>query len=71
METEDFYNQIPVIIYPTGESPIPDLTRFTIPFSAFGEFKKTEYIYFGHEKILFRDRHPEYRQIFMDEFLTK
>lgn len=70
METEDFYKRIPVIIYPTGEPPILDLTRLSIPFSAFSEVKKTEYIYFGHERMLFKDRHPEFRQILIHEFLT-
>ncbi|MFX1277592.1 MAG: hypothetical protein ACFE9Z_09565 [Promethearchaeota archaeon] len=71
METEDFYKQIPVIIYPTGEPPITDLTKFSIPFSSFSEVEKTEYIYFGSEKMSFKDRHPEYRRILIYEFLTE
>ncbi|KKM15391.1 hypothetical protein LCGC14_1696550 [marine sediment metagenome] len=38
-----------------------------LPFSLFPG-KKEEYIYHGEEKMLFRERHPEYRRLFLSEF---
>ena len=38
-----------------------------LPFSLFPG-KKEEYIYHGGEKIPFRERHPEYRRLFLSEY---
>jgi len=43
-----------------------DLKEFVIPFSEFG--KSVKYIYFGFEKIPFKERHPVYQRILMNEF---
>jgi hypothetical protein len=69
METEEYLKQIPVIIYPSGEPPTLDLTRFSIPFSEICERQKPQFIYSGYEKIKFEDRHPEYKRILIQEFL--
>ncbi|MFX1500760.1 MAG: hypothetical protein ACFFDH_07325 [Promethearchaeota archaeon] len=43
-----------------------NLKKFIIPFSEFGRSEK--YIYFGTEKIPFRERDPTYQMILKNEF---
>ena len=43
-----------------------NLKEFIIPFSEFG--KSVNYIYFGLEKIPFKERHPVYQMILRNEF---
>lgn len=43
-----------------------NLKNLIIPFSEFG--RSTEYIYFGYEKIPFKERHPIYQMIITNEF---
>lgn len=42
--------------------------KIIIPFSKFGISKCPEYIYEGLEKIIFKERHPLYKSILLDEF---
>jgi hypothetical protein len=42
------------------------LRKFIIPFSHFS--KSESYIYFGFERIPFRERHPIYQKILKNEF---
>ena len=42
------------------------LKKFIIPFSEFG--KSERYIYFGSERIPFREKHPMYQTILKNEF---
>ncbi|KKM49756.1 hypothetical protein LCGC14_1556660 [marine sediment metagenome] len=39
-----------------------------IPFSKISSRQRQEYIYLGHEKILFSSRHPVYQMFFRNEF---
>ncbi len=45
-----------------------DLSKLMIPFSMIPTKKRIEYIYLGHEKISFNERHPTYQMIFRNEF---
>lgn len=45
-----------------------DLRKVMIPFSKISNKQRQEYIYLGHEKILFSSRHPVYQLIFRNEF---
>ena len=42
--------------------------QIIIEFSSFGKSEKIAYIYYGNEKIPFRERHPIYKIIFRNEF---
>jgi len=42
-----------------------------IPFSDFGISKNPSYIYNGNEDINFKERHPVYQKLFLDEFLVE
>jgi hypothetical protein len=55
---------------PTDQQLILDYSKVFIPFSENSVFTKTEYIYFGNESIPFKERHPEYQELFIHEFLT-
>ncbi len=46
-----------------------NFNKIIIPFSKLGISKKPIYIYKGLEKILFKERHPIYQSIFLDEFI--
>ncbi len=45
-----------------------DFNKIIIPFSKFGISKCSEYIYEGLEKMIFKERHPRYKSILLDEF---
>lgn len=45
-----------------------NFNKIIIPFSKFGISKNPVYVYVGLEKIAFKERHPVYKSIFMDEF---
>ena len=49
----------------TVKEPV-NLKEFVIPFTEFG--KSVEYVYFGPEKIPFKERHPVYQIILRNEF---
>ena len=58
--------------YQGPEVPIEeefDVKAMVLPFSLMSR-KKEEYIYFGGEKIPFRERHPVYRELFLSEFTS-
>ena len=42
-----------------------------IPFSKFGYSKPTIFIYDGNEKISFKNRHPTFQDIFLEEFTNR
>ncbi|MFX0021196.1 MAG: hypothetical protein ACFE9S_02650 [Candidatus Hermodarchaeota archaeon] len=44
------------------------IAKIKIPFSEFGETKRTPDLYEGTEKIPFSDRDPQYKKILKDEF---
>ncbi|MFX1304404.1 MAG: hypothetical protein ACFFBV_04390 [Promethearchaeota archaeon] len=48
------------------EEPL-NFNKIIIPFSKF--YKPTDYIYYGHEKIPFKKRHPIYQAILRNEFI--
>ena len=45
-----------------------NFNKILIPFSKFGISKSPEYIYDGLEKMIFKERHPIYKSILLDEF---
>ncbi len=45
-----------------------NVAKIIIPFSEFGETKRTPDLYEGTEKIPFSDRDPQYKKILKDEF---
>ena len=53
------------------EEYYPDISGAVIPFSNVGTSKESQYIYDGHEKIPFSERHPTYQKIFIYEFLRR
>ncbi|MFX1377903.1 MAG: hypothetical protein ACFFA4_02320 [Promethearchaeota archaeon] len=46
-----------------------NFNEIIIPFSRFGISKSPAYIYEGLENIAFKERHPFYRSILLDEFV--
>jgi len=50
-----------------GQEESLNFNKIIIPFSKF--YKPTEYIYYGHEKIPFKKRHPIYQAILRNEFI--
>ncbi len=49
----------------------PEISAAVIPFSNVDTSKESQYIYLGHEKIPFNERHPKYQKIFIYEFLHR
>ncbi len=45
-----------------------NFNKIIIPFSKFGITKRLLYIYEGRENITFKERHPLYKTILLDEF---
>jgi len=61
-------------IFPIYDTYIGDSINFDdiiIPFSDFGISKNPSYIYNGNEDINFKERHPVYQKLFLDEFLAE
>jgi len=53
------------------EKHYPDLSEAVILFSKINHTKvEPQYIYMGHEKLTFNERHPLYQKIFREEFST-
>jgi len=58
-------------IFPIYDTYIEGSINFDdiiIPFSDFVILKNHSYIYNGDEDIIFKERHPEYQKLFLDEF---
>ena len=67
----DDYNKILQEIFNLSENPpFLDISHLTIPFSAIDDSKKPQDIYIGYEKICFKERHQDYKKIFIQEFLS-
>ena len=47
----------------------PDISEAVVSFSDLGNKVECEYIYHGHERIPFNERHSTYQKIFIREFL--
>ena len=58
------------IINDFEERYYPIISGAVTPFSRFEKMREPQYIYKGDEKIPFNERHPEYQNIFITEFLT-
>jgi len=59
------------LIFPIYDIYIEDSINFDdiiIPFSDFKISKNSSYIYNGDEDINFKERHPVYQKLFLDEF---
>jgi len=52
------------------ENLFPNISGAVMPFSDENKFEDPQYIYDGGEEIPFNERHPEYQQIFKEEFLS-
>ena len=64
------YNKIWQEIFDLSENPpFLDISHLIIPFSALDDSKKPLDIYVGQEKICFKERHQDYKKIFIQEFL--
>ncbi len=65
----DDSNKIWQEIFDLSENPpFLDISHLSIPFSALEESKKPQDIYVGDEKICFKERHQDYKKIFIQEF---
>ena len=69
MIAKDFFKIYQEFFEPTDQQTILDYSRAFIPFSSINEPSSSKYIYFGNEKIPFKERHPEYQKLFIYEFL--
>ena len=58
-------------IYDTYREDFINFDDIIIPFSDFGISKNPSYIYNGNEDIHFKERHPVYQKLFLDEFLVE
>ena len=54
---------------PTDQRIISDFSKAFVSFTNVVESNNNQYIYMGNEKIPFKERHPEYQNIFFYEFL--
>ncbi|MHA1988486.1 MAG: hypothetical protein ACW98D_17790 [Promethearchaeota archaeon] len=70
MAIEEEYSIFLEIIEQFENQYYPDISEAVVPFSDLGYKDESEYIYHGHERIPFNERHPTYRKIFIREFLT-
>ena len=60
-----------VHIFPCDDTDKEDSINFyeiIIPFSKFGNSQSLEYIYDGNENLEFKERHPTYRKLLLNEF---
>ena len=57
-----------VHIYEFYEDESTSLKNIIIPFSEFGTSKKPKYVYNGKEELPFKERHPLFKQILLNEF---
>lgn len=71
MITEDAIKIYQKSINQFEENLFPDISGAVMPFSDVNKFEAPQYIYNGDEEIPFNERHPEYQQIFKEEFLDK
>lgn len=70
MEAKDIYKTIQDIFQTVEQSHFPDVSQFLTSFADLGESKKPGFIYFGDEKMCFKERLPEYQEILINEFLA-
>ncbi len=70
MEIKDIYKTIQDIFLPIEQPHFPDISRLLISFEDLGQTKKNRLIYFGDEKISFKERLPEYQEILINESLA-
>ncbi len=57
-----------LLSFDTYKEDCINFNKIIIPFSKFGISKNPVYIYEGLEKAKFKERHPVYKSIFLDEF---
>ncbi|MFX1419934.1 MAG: hypothetical protein ACFE9N_13530 [Promethearchaeota archaeon] len=56
---------------PTNQRIILGYAKAFVSFSNIDESNNNQYIYMGNEKIPFKQRHPEYQNIFIYEFIAE
>ena len=65
---EKFYNDVLKSRFNNSVDHYFSLSSCVIPFSSLSKNKQSSCIYFGNEKIPFKERHPEFRMILRNEF---
>jgi len=65
---EKFYNDVLKSRYNNSVDHYFSLSNCVVSFSSLSKNKLTSWIYFGNEKIPFKERHPEFRMILRNEF---
>jgi hypothetical protein len=71
METKDIHKTIQSIFQPFEQPQFPDLSTLLTPFKNLNENGKPQFLYGGTEVIPFKERLPEFQEIFIHEFLTE
>lgn len=70
MSSQSIENKVVIFpYYDTYKGDSINFKKIIIPFSDFGRSKNPSYIYMGIEKISFKERHPVYQAIFLNEFV--
>jgi hypothetical protein len=57
------------LIYDTDLENSINFNKIIIPFSDLGKTKSPSFIYEGDEGINFKERHPIYKKLLLDEFV--
>lgn len=65
---EKFYNDVLKSRYNNSVDHYFSLSNCVVSFSSLSKNKQTSWIYFGNEKIPFKERHPVFRMILRNEF---
>lgn len=66
MASTDAYQETLLLLKHPLTDFLNELSEAVIPFS---DLKESQYIYIGCEMIPFKERHPEFQKIFLNEFL--
>ena len=57
------------LIYDTDLENSINYDKIIIPFSELGKSESSSYIYDGNEELTFKERHPAYQKLLLDEFI--
>ena len=55
----------------SNEEESVNFNNIIIPFSEFGSSKKLSYLYNGLEEIPFKEKHPKFKKILLNEFIEQ
>ncbi|MFX1410054.1 MAG: hypothetical protein ACFFA6_06860 [Promethearchaeota archaeon] len=65
---EKFFNDVLKSRYNNSVDHYFSLSNCVVSFSSLPKNKQTSWIYFGNEKIPFKERHPEFKVLLRNEF---